>query len=659
MRLLLVTRELGWTEPLQALFPADDVVPISAGELGQNPAIAAAAEACFVAEAQMSPWTVDTLKQLSAATPAPLFALLEGASQWEEAALFAGAEQVFRRPLRGPIVQLAVSRAQRRRLNEVPAGAAPVRTPPPRPDGAGISARLQNFRDASRLISLAHEPARLTAGYVTALRDILGASRAIVYGVDPAAPATLVCLAAAGMDAATLHAFRLNLRSGLAQLAVERGTVLWGKRLRSDSHRDAAALRELAVFGAELTVPIVGTGGTVGLLMLGPRVCGTEYQEDEVALIYQAAEALGGAIRRNDPDKDADKLDAHAVVQAMPVASAVVAGNLRVLDTNAAFRTLIGRSDLRQLSLEDLPPSWSEAIATAVQNGAGTVRAELEHRSIGTPRRVRLSIRKIDRVTGRESRHLVSVEDIVPAHEADLHGMGTLLQRAGEQLSNEFRNALTPVDIMVQLSHDTSTTRDELEQLSKQVSTAIHRLRRRIDDLAYLTKSAIIHEPTTVVEVLRSTRERLDEWVEAKHLKRVVWLNEFAQTTLMADARALAVALAELVINAIEACDGRQVTITAEDTTEAVAFRVRNFGVWAPPPESSGFRHHPFVSSKSTGVGLGIEVASRVAENHAGRLVLGPIGSDVVEAVLRIPRSHSEPRAAVVRAEAGAVKSAK
>jgi len=240
------------------------------------------------------------------------------------------------------------------------------------------------------------------------------------------------------------------------------------------------------------------------------------------------------------------------------------------------------------------------------------------------------------------------------ALEADAHGIANLLQRAGEQLSNEFRNALTPVDIMVQLSHDTSTTRAELEQLSTQVSTAIHRLRRRIDDLAYLTKSAIIPERTTVSAVLRATRERLDEWVGVKQLKRVVWLNEFSETELMADGRALAVALGELVMNALEACDGKQVTVTAEDAAETVSFRVRNNGVWAPPAESSGFRHRPFVSSKSTGVGLGIEVATRVAENHGGRLIVGPTSADVVEAIVRIPRGARP--VATPRIESGIVR---
>lgn len=107
-------------------------------------------------------------------------------------------------------------------------------------------------------------------------------------------------------------------------------------------------------------------------------------------------------------------------------------------------------------------------------------------------------------------------------------------------------------------------------------------------------------------------------------------------------------------MNALEACDGKQVTVTAEDAADTVSFRVRNSGVWSPPAESSGFRHRPFVSSKSTGVGLGIEVATRVAENHGGRLIVGPVSTEAVEAILRIP--HGVRPVATPRVEGGAVR---
>lgn len=661
MRLLVVTSEPGWVDALRDLFPApENIIPCDVGQLAQNPALAAAADACFIAESRTSPWTVETLKQVAAVTDTPLFVLAEAErSQWEEAVLFAGAQHIFRRPLRAGVIQLAISRLQRHRSADVqPAAAAvpPIRGSAP---AAEPGDSLALWRDFSRLLGRAADPCRLVGDYVDKLREVLRCGRVVLYVAEGmGAERTFRVASASGTDPREFEAFRLSPRNGVAQLVLERGTVICRQRLRADSGRDAAALRELMVFGAELAVPVAGEG-IVGLLFVGPRVSGGEYLEHELPLLYHSVENLAPLLRRGpalpspaERPAASDPARAAALLRALPIACALVDRSLRILDTNAAFRTLLGRSDAAPLGFDDLPAAWSNAIGAAVQNGAASARVDLDHRLIGAPRKVRLTVRGFatPEVAGRPGpagtpEFVVTVEDAAPevtaVQEADAAGVQNLLQRAGEQLSNEFRNALTPVDIMVQLARDASTSRVELERLSSQVDLAIHRLRRRVDDLAYLTKSAIIPEPTTVSAVLRVTRERLDDWLEARQLKRIVWVNEFSETALNADSRALALALAELAMNGIEASEGQPVTVSAEEVADLVSFRVRNAGVWSPPPESSGFLHRPFVSNKSSGVGLGVEVASRVAENHGGRLLLGPVSPEMVEATLRIPRGGS------------------
>ena len=645
MRFLLVTSEPGWIDALRALFPpADAIVPTDVRQLGQNPALAAAADACFVAETALSPASIESLKQLSGIAETPLFLLTDGArSQWEEAALFAGAQQIFRRPFKANIVQLAVSRCQRSRRVEPTVPSALVATRSAAEGGAELSASLALWREFSELLLHVGDAPELVELYLDKLRQVLRCNRVVLYLADAAArDDSFRCAHASGVPTSEFESFPVSATAGAIQALIERGTVLWRHRLQVESARDAAAARELMVFGAELAVPIRGSRGMAGALFVGPRISGATYTDSEVTLLYHALESMPDLLTPAAEAGDSASKDATAMLHAMPIPAALVGANLKLIDVNGALRSLVGRNEATPLTFDDIPAAWAAAISAAVQGRAASARVEVDHQLIGAPRKLRLSVRRLEASAGTPT-FLVTLEDTTPAataaQEADSHSIQNLLQRAGEQLSNEFRNALTPVDIMVQLSRETTTSRSELERLGNQVSTAIHRLRRRIDDLAYLTKSAIIPEPTTVSSVLRFTRERLDDWLEDKHLKRIVWLNEFCETPMTADTRALALALAELVMNAVEACDGRQVTIAAEDATDAVSFRVRNSGVWAPPPESSGFRHRPFVSAKSTGVGLGVEVASRVAENHGGRLALGPVSSDMIEAILRIPRN--------------------
>src|SRR5687768_7146484 len=116
MRLLVITSEKRWTDAIRSLFAdGHDVVTWDLRQLPENRALARAVDACFVAEAETSVRSVDALKLMSKVTDAPLFALAQSARQeWEESALLAGAQQVFKYPLRASLIQLAMSRSQRK-----------------------------------------------------------------------------------------------------------------------------------------------------------------------------------------------------------------------------------------------------------------------------------------------------------------------------------------------------------------------------------------------------------------------------------------------------------------------------------------------------------------------------------------------------------------
>lgn len=647
MRLVVVTSEPGWAEGLRAVFsPNDMVMSTDLAQAQGNPPLLSAADACFIAEANTSTWTVDAVRQLSSLTDVPLFVLTDSnRSQWEEAALFAGAQQVLRRPLRPGVIQLAISRCARSRpVDNGQLGSAPRAVQPLE----STATPLGQWAAFTGLLAKSGGGAAAIDDYLRLLRDALRCNRLLVYVPDAAGgPGTYRCGYAKGVEPRDFAGFRLSARNGIMQWVLERGTVAWRQRLRPESARDASAFRELKVFGAELAVPVPAALGPAGLLLVGPRISGADYSEEDAIALFATMEQFAPLLssvsslttQRSDVGRVLPLLDA------MPMACALVTGGLKVLNANRAFLTLLEtprRTD--EVTLADLPQAWSAAISAAVQNGAESARVDLEHRTAASSGIVRLSIR---RLVGSEAdggtSFLVSVTDTVPGRlvpeaENETSGIQNLLQRAGEQLSNEFGNALTPLDILVQMVRQPSTSRSELEQLGTQVAVGMHRLRRRVDDLSYLTKDAIIPEPTTVSSILRFTRERLEEWLEHRQLKRVVWLNEFSEAPLVADGRALALAIAELVMNAVEACEGRQVTVTAEDTVDGASFRVRNFGAWSPSADAGGKRHRPFVSTKSNGVGLGIEVATRVAANHGGNLQVGPISSDTVEAVLTIAK---------------------
>jgi PAS domain-containing protein len=648
MRILVITPEPRWADAVRAVFPQEDVIPGNPQQIGTLRAMLSVAEACFIGEAKMGALTFDTLKQVSALSSVPLFALGDNIPpEAEEAALVAGARQVFRTPLRPGMVQLAVARAQQSTgasLTRIAIG-KPVTAPmPPATVSPRAGGELGRFREFSRLLAHAAGDPRFITAYLASLRDVLGCTRVVLYRNAPQERATVLEVAAsAGVDLRQFESFRLYREHGLGRLVTTRGAVVVRERLRSDDQDESVAAREMAVFSAELAVPVIGADGGAGLLLIGSRISGGGYADAELTDIFYAMEALAGLIgspvdRRAPPPPESIF---PAVLEAMPIGCAMLDANLRIIGANEAFRAQLGRESANPLGIERLPTAWADAIAAIVQGRSNATDVELDHELSGVNRRVRVNLRPFG--AGSTDTWLMITQDVTEQmrmreqiHDLSMHNV---LQRAGEQLSNEFRNALTPIEILVQLSGETPNARRDIDRLRTPVSLAIHRLRRRIDNLGYLTKTSIVPELTTVSAVFRAARERLDHWIEPKQLKTLVWSGEFSKVAFTADAAAVGLALAELIVNAIEAAGGRQVTVTAEDLPEAVNFKIRNPGDWSPPAESSGFGHRPFVTAKSTGVGLGVEVATRVAEFHGGRLVLGPISPDVVEAILRVPRN--------------------
>jgi len=78
-----------------------------------------------------------------------------------------------------------------------------------------------------------------------------------------------------------------------------------------------------------------------------------------------------------------------------------------------------------------------------------------------------------------------------------------------------------------------------------------------------------------------------------------------------------------LVMNAIDAmadtpADQRRVTVRNEVTTNSVTVSVRDEGSGLPASDDKLFE--PFVTTKASGLGIGLTIARTIVEAHHGRL---------------------------------------
>jgi signal transduction histidine kinase len=653
MRILVLTSERRWTDALQALFAGGhDLIAWPPNEVNRNERLMGAIDACFVADREIGAATVSTIKSVHAISKAPLFALTDVARpEWEEAAILAGAQHVFTYPLRARLIEAAMLRNASLpgsgSLSPFPISTSSNPPVPPIVNGEVLAL----LRDFSRLLVHAVDGPLFMGEYLRKLREVLRCSRLILYLSDiSSSDKKLKCTFATGVDPRPFDAIRLNPADGVARLLAQRGSVIQRVRLRDHLPMEAAAGRELDVFGVELAVPLNARDGMVGVLLVGSRIAGTDYTEIELTLLFHLMEELGAAVRNAELHADLlrERGMFSAVLRAVPIGCLVLNQSHRVIHANVAMREYLGVNADGVVTFEHLPQAWATAAYGVLQARKTEAQLETSHDVAGERRRLRLKVTPLEPVDGHAERAvLLTITDISEEARARADGetavVQNLLQRAGEQLSNEFRNALTPLDTMVQLSREGMRSGPELSELTSLLGDAMHRLRRRVDDLAYLTRAAIMPEPTTVQGLLAAARRRLESWIGDKEMKTVRWPATIPNLGITVDENAVALAIAELVVNAIEASVGQPVEVSLQVQGESLSLRVRNSGAWSPPHDSSGFTHRPFVTSKPMGVGLGLEVASRVAEYHGGRLALGPLSQDVVEATLRIPLKFELP----------------
>jgi two-component system sensor kinase FixL len=95
-------------------------------------------------------------------------------------------------------------------------------------------------------------------------------------------------------------------------------------------------------------------------------------------------------------------------------------------------------------------------------------------------------------------------------------------------------------------------------------------------------------------------------------------------------------------VEAMESVDRREITITTRllgDNTALVSVTDSGPGI---PPEIAGRLFQPFVTSKKSGMGLGLSICREIVEAHHGRLHMAPVASGGTEFRLVLPAPPDE-----------------
>jgi two-component system sensor histidine kinase HydH len=210
-------------------------------------------------------------------------------------------------------------------------------------------------------------------------------------------------------------------------------------------------------------------------------------------------------------------------------------------------------------------------------------------------------------------------------------------------VAHELRNPLTAIKGLIQVNRkeleDRGLPADDLQVIENEIRRMERSLQNFLDfarpphpKRRRLTLTPVIERVTSLVQG-RARKQQVA--IETSQSAVPVWVD--------ADQDLIQQLLLNLVLNALDAMPlGGVIRIEVQPTTDGqTAVRVIDTGPGIAP-HILPIIFDRFVSSKETGVGLGLPVSLRIAQEHGGKLTAENIPQGGASFTLQLPGAHTQ-----------------
>ncbi|MEZ6051327.1 MAG: ATP-binding protein [Planctomycetaceae bacterium] len=248
------------------------------------------------------------------------------------------------------------------------------------------------------------------------------------------------------------------------------------------------------------------------------------------------------------------------------------------------------------------------------------------------------------------SSHVVIIRDLTAARRAEdervaairdrealrSQQMATLAQLA-TGVAHEIRNPLTSIKMLIQVNRDVFRQNGLPSKDLELVEQEIRRMERSVNSLLdYGRPAPAEFGPVSLRKVVEQTQRLIEGRCSAQHIETEV-LTPDGDVEVVADRSHIQQLLLNLSLNALDAMPetGRLSFEIARDDGSAI-IAVSDTG----PGISSEVLDHlfsPFVTTKPDGVGLGLGICRRIAEDHHGQLTGDNLAEGGARFELRLP----------------------
>ncbi|AJE82927.1 two-component system histidine kinase [Streptomyces albus] len=234
-----------------------------------------------------------------------------------------------------------------------------------------------------------------------------------------------------------------------------------------------------------------------------------------------------------------------------------------------------------------------------------------------------------------------------------LEDLSRMQRRFVSDVSHELRTPLTTVRMAADVIHEAREDFDPITARSAELlADQLDRFESLLADLLEISRfdagaAALEAEPIDLREVVRRVVGGAQPLADRKG-SRVRILGDQQPVVAEADGRRVERVLRNLVVNAVEHGEGKDVVVRLAAAGGAVAVAVRDYGVGLKPGEASRvfsrfWRADPARARTTGGTGLGLSIALEDARLHGGWLQAWGEPGGGSQFRLTLPRTADEP----------------
>ncbi|MFF8730157.1 MtrAB system histidine kinase MtrB [Streptomyces sp. NPDC015171] len=234
-----------------------------------------------------------------------------------------------------------------------------------------------------------------------------------------------------------------------------------------------------------------------------------------------------------------------------------------------------------------------------------------------------------------------------------MEDLSRMQRRFVSDVSHELRTPLTTVRMAADVIHEAREDFDPVTARSAELlADQLDRFESLLADLLEISRfdagaAALEAEPIDLREVVRRVVSGAEPLAERKGTHIRV-LGDQQPVVAEADARRVERVLRNLVVNAVEHGEGRDVVVKLAAAGGAVAVAVRDYGVGLKPGEATRvfsrfWRADPARARTTGGTGLGLSIALEDARLHGGWLQAWGEPGGGSQFRLTLPRTADEP----------------